>query len=511
VSSIVSSITGQKGGNAGGAGLNYNAASANILQPTTVDQANQAYAQSQQAIENQGNFLSATLNQNGLANQASAFNQLQNVANGQGPNPAQAQLAQATGANIASQNALMAGQRGAGANVGLIARQAAQQGAATQQNAIGQAATLQANQSLNALGQLSGIAGTQVAQQQNASNAYTGATQGEQSQILGGIAAQNNANVGMVSNQNTANAGISQIAAGQQGNLIGNITGGIGSALQGLAKGGKVQNYVTGGSVYQDIAPGSSPFDTQGQSSVLSVPVGSLGVNTNLQTSAPTATIQTPGVQAPTTPGQPKSNVGKFFSGLGQGKNLASNSKDQPDGASVAGQAIGKGIGSGLNALFHGVGQIFGSSNPSAAAQLTSPVPADGSMYSQGIQSSAANNATSQAGGPADNVQQDEDGAMNAARGGKVPALVSPGEVFLPPNKAKDVAKGKADPIKDGKKVPGKPKYPGNDYRNDTVPAKLEEGGVVIPNSIMQSKEPAKEAAAFVRGIMARQSLKKGK
>lgn len=91
--------------------------------------------------------------------------------------------------------------------------------------------------------------------------------------------------------------------------------------------------------------------------------------------------------------------------------------------------------------------------------------------------------------------------AQPMAEGGKVPAMVSPGEVYLDRKAVKDVKKGK-DPIHSGKKVPGKPKYPGNDYRNDTVPAKLEEGGIVIPNKILQSPNPHWEAMRFVHATL---------
>ena len=65
---------------------------------------------------------------------------LQQQMNGGGPNLAGAQLAQATGQNIAQQAALQAGQRGGAQNVGLMARNIGQQGANIQQQAVGQAA-----------------------------------------------------------------------------------------------------------------------------------------------------------------------------------------------------------------------------------------------------------------------------------------------------------------------------------------------------------------------------------
>lgn len=89
-----------------------------------------------------------------------------------------------------------------------------------------------------------------------------------------------------------------------------------------------------------------------------------------------------------------------------------------------------------------------------------------------------------------------------------VPALVSPGERYLTPKEAKKVAKGEKAPLKAGEKIPGKPKFPGNDYRNDVVPKKLKEGGIVIPNKILQSKNPGHEAKKFVQAVIAKQGLK---
>lgn len=117
------------------------------------------------------NLSSALAAQQALSTQQQGtLSQYQNIANGTGPNPAQAALNQSTGQNVANQAALMAGQRGAGSNVGLIARQAAQQGAATQQQAVGQGATLQAQQQLNALSGLTAQQQAIGATQQNAAN-----------------------------------------------------------------------------------------------------------------------------------------------------------------------------------------------------------------------------------------------------------------------------------------------------------------------------------------------------
>lgn len=223
----------------GSKGAGYNASSAAQLNPTTVGQANTAYDQTQQGIQQQQAFLQALQGQNGIQNQSSVFNQMQGVANGTGPNPAQAMLNQATGQNSANQAALMAGQRGASSNAGLIARQAGMQGAANQQNAAGQAATMQANQSLGALNQMGQMAGQQVGQQQGAISGLNQASQGQQQNILGGIANQNANATAMMSNMNSANSGVAQQNAKTQGGILSNLAGGIGTVL-GLAQGGQV-------------------------------------------------------------------------------------------------------------------------------------------------------------------------------------------------------------------------------------------------------------------------------
>lgn len=227
-------------GGAGGTGF-AGPAQANIQTPITNNQIGEAYSSNISALQQQQNLLNALQGQNGLQNQSSVFNQLQGVANGTGPNPAQAMLNQATGANVANQAALMAGQRGASNNVGLMARQAAQQGGALQQQAVGQGATMQANQSLNALGQLGGLANQQVANQIGATGAITSAQQSEQGNLLNALAAQNNAQVGSQSSVNSANAGLAGGVMGGQRDIIGGImnAAGMGSKMAtGKAYGG---------------------------------------------------------------------------------------------------------------------------------------------------------------------------------------------------------------------------------------------------------------------------------
>lgn len=417
MSSIVSAITGT------GSQASLQAQQANLQTPTTSFQADTQYNTANNALNQQQNFVNAVNSANGVGNQSQVFNQLQGVANGTGPNPAQAQLNQTTGQNVAAQNALMAGQRGSSQNVGLIARQAAQQGASTQQQAIGQGATLAANQELNAINSSGTIAGNQANQQATAVSGLNSAAQGEQANVLNSIAAQNTATVGSQNSVNSANSALEQQNATGSMQLAGNLTGGLGSAI-GLANGGMVPKYAFGG------------------------------------VTAPSTT--------PATPSGPQSSVANYFS------------------ASPSSIGLGKAINSGVKSLF--------SSSP-ASAPVDPNLSSGDAMWSTGGSDTPASLSSGDA----------MDATANFAKGGKVPALVSPGEVYLPPKKVKEVMKGK-DPIKAGEKIPGKPKHKGNDYRNDVVPKKLDEGGIVIPNKILQGKNPHWEAMRFVH-----QTLRKGK
>ncbi len=347
-------------------GSGFQAQAAPITQTTTAGQVNAAQNQAQSGINQQQNFVNALGAQNGLANQSNVFNQqqglanqLQGVANGTGPNPAQAQLNQNTATNTANQAALMAGQRGASSNAGLIARQAAMQGAANQQNAVGQAATLEAQQQLGAMAQLGqqqanlqNVAGQQIGNQQAGLGQLNAYQQAQQGALQGAVNTQNQLGVQQQGNINSTNAGIAGSNIGAQQGLVSGILGGAGALL--AANGGAIPMMAEGGE------------------------------------------------------------------------------------AKVVGHLI------------------------------------------------------------------------RYAKGGKVPALVSPGETYLPPNKVKEVAKGK-DPLKVGERIPGKPKHPGNDYRNDTVEKTLKSGGIVIPNSVMQSTNPHESAHKFVTALLAKQNMNRRK
>lgn len=239
----------------------FQAARYNVEHPATTEQATDLYGQAQGGIGQQQAFLNALSAQGGIGNQSNVFGQQQALANqlqqqslGQGPNPAQAQLANATGQNIAQQAALMGSQRGAGGNVGMMARQAGNIGANVQQQAAGQGAVLQAQQQLAAQqalqqqqAQMAGLSTQQVGQQAGALSGLNQAVQGEQGNILGAINAANQNEVSMQSNINNANAGIAGINAQGQQKLMGGILGGLGGATGLFAHGGMVSGYAQGG------------------------------------------------------------------------------------------------------------------------------------------------------------------------------------------------------------------------------------------------------------------------
>lgn len=141
-------------------------------------------------------------------------------------------------------------------------------------------------------------------------------------------------------------------------------------------------------------------------------------------------------------------------------------------------------------------------SGPSPAS-LNIPGP---SNYSDAIQSMTGAGLTPEA---ANAAAREQGYAMTPmaglASGGKVPAMLSPGEIRVPAEKTKnpkEAEKYAANAAKSGKKIPGKAKVSGDSIENDTVPMELNEGDVIVKRS--QAKDP-NDAAAFVRALLASQ------
>lgn len=211
----------------------------------------QQYNNTNAGLQNQQAFANQATAQNGLQNQNSVFQQQQGLANtlnnqasGQGPNPAQAQLAQNTANNVQQQSALMGSQRGVSQNAGMLARQAAMQGSNVQQQGVGQAATLQAQQQIAAQqalmqqqASMAGVAGQQVGQQANAINSAQGAAQNLFSTQSQNIANWNSGQISAATGASTNSAayGMQQLKGDQA--MSGGGLNGLGGAISLFGKG----------------------------------------------------------------------------------------------------------------------------------------------------------------------------------------------------------------------------------------------------------------------------------
>lgn len=359
-------------------------------QGTNPDQLNSAYGQTQQGIQQQQSFLNSLASQNGIQNQSNVFaqqqglaNQLQGVADGTGPNPALAQLENTTGQNVAQQAALMAGQRGASANTGLLARQIGQQGANIQQQAVGQGAALQAQQQfagLSALQQqqqmLQGLATQQVGQQQNALTGYNQAAQGQQQNLYA-----------LQANQNSANAGVAQQNAKTQGQATGGLLNGLASAPMAFADGGAVAY-------------------------------------------APPPAIA-PSPDAPDSATGPKSSFAKIMQGFGKGfedSSIDSGQKNWNQFGKNVGSLAGKGV-SGIGSLFEPSMEVL----PAAEALGPALLAARGGAIS--------GESIGQAG---KKVPGKAKVAGNSLKNDVIDAKLSPGEIVIPRSHANDPDKAAA-------------------------------------------------------------------
>lgn len=394
----------------GGQGATFQA------QGPTAQAVTDAQGQTNQALANQQGFVNAINMQTpgAIAAQMGLAQQLQAQAAGQGPNPAQAALAQSTGANVANQAALMASQRGAGANVGLVARQAAQAGAGAQQQAAGQAATLQAQQQLAAQQALGNLSATQIGQAGSGYGQQTSNTLTNQGQLLNAQGQQQASNAG-IANTNAK--------GGQQ--AVGGLLNGAAAAFS-MADGGEVP-----------AVPTSNPLSYAGK---FAQGFGSVYSPASVQ-------------------GQPIQRMG------------------DESGGYQAGQGMGRLLGGGAK-------KLFGSGGP------------DSSNANVSIESVGDSGVAPLAEGVA---------SVPLSQGGKVKAMVSPGEIYVPPKEVKKVAEGKETAKEAGKVIPGKPKVKGDSIKNDTVHAALEAGGVVVP----RTKNSEEQARQFVAQVRAKQASKR--
>lgn len=540
--------TGVLGTIGGALGLNNNfqASSANITPGTNAQQLATAYTGVQNALANQQGLVStltpqaqaAVNQQNQIAAQEAA------MAQGAGPNPAQNQLAQATGTNVANQAALMAGQRGASGNVGLAARNIGQQGAATQQTAAGQAATLGAQQQIAAQNNLANLSNQQLSQTGQAITGLSSAQQNEQATLQNANTSFNNAAVGMQSNINNVN---SQTAAANQ-NMAGNILGGIGSAASSFsslfAKGGVVGDHLKLAEMNaHSLGHSRKYFDEGGEAST---DLGTFKANE--------ASASSPDVASTSTLPADQTNLSSSFggkSGGGGGGGGLGALAALAEGGQIQANPLVEGI-------VHSPNQAWSPGTYNSAAVSGGPtiggtasLPTDTNSFSKDVKnmqnkpkkapanSNAIPGGSLYAGSDSSALQQNpidpnlnSDQTKYASKGGgiwslhpskhaeysanhfahyfskggtskEVKAMVSPGERYWNPSEVDQIKHG-ADPMKLGTIFPGKDKVPGKDsLKNDTVPTTLEEGGIVNPLHVEKTKDPDKARLFVLKSLRA--------
>lgn len=446
-------------------GAGFQASGAPIDKAVNTDQTAAGYQGSQNALGQQQAFLNALQSQGGLGHQSSTFGQMSNTANmlgqmaqGNGPSPAQDMLRQSSDQAMKEQAGAVSSTKGL--NPAMAAQMASQQGAQMQQGAANQAAQLKANQQLGAIGALQGqqanmanLANQQVAQQQNQLNSNTSAQQNAYQQLLNQINAQNQANVGMQGNINSANSGIANTNAQGQQAMTGGLFSSAGQALfPKLAHGGMVEK------PRQYMAEGGLSMPEMGAQFNAAAP--NLGVLPTVQSTPSSAFNFLSGGSKPDSapaPTQPASNP------------YASSSNPGAQAMFQAGQAIGGALGK--NAQDSGKSVL--SMLPMAAA------------LNQG--------------GEVSDPIADPIAHLHS----RVAELESKmGSKKMPKDK---------NMKSEGGHVPGKATVKGDSLKNDTVPAMLSPGEVVIPRSVMSSQDPASGAAKFVEAVLAKHSMKKSK
>jgi hypothetical protein len=471
---------------------------ANIVNTTNAQQIAQAQQGSQAAIGQQQNFVNALAAQNGLGNQTQVYNQLQQQIAGNGPSVAQNQLNQATGQNVANTAATMASARGAGANAGMIARQAGMAGANVQQQAAGQAATLRAQEQLGAMGQAGQMATNQAQQQAQGIAGLNQASQNHQNMLMNAQGQTNAQNVAMQSNINNARTSVYNQQSQMAGDLVGGVMQGAGSAAMMMSDENQKQNV--------------APADAEVQAFLDSMSAHGYEYK---------------------DPAAPGAGAGHHVSPMAQELEKtpmgASMVVDTPHGKMVD---YGKGMGAIVAAQAHlnkrleaiegkkpqnlamggAVDSFMGGYQPVSqgpAVMSADVVGLGGGQGSPGLQQGVASLGAPIGKALKGNPMQGEEIATMA--GDPVQAVpMKPGALPLDPmmiaNKG-GMASVK-DKLKSGGSVPGKAKVKGDDIRNDTVHAMLSPGEIVIPRSIVNSKDAPKKAAQFVQAILAKQNLK---
>jgi hypothetical protein len=400
---------------------------------------------SAQQATDQTNFTNVQANQGNLASQLLAQSQ------GQGPNIANLQLQQATNQNNQQAAGQIASQRGM--NPALAQRLIANQTAMNNQNAAGQSGVLRAQQ--------------QLASQQGLANVY-GQQAGEAEANLGRLTQAQTA-------ANQSNAQIAQANSNQAGQLAGGLLGGAASAF-GLSQGGEVSPHVhlerllisLGNKVKPKHFDDGGIADTYSSEDSAAMPL-SAGTDPSHQEISAADAIS----------GSKNAIVQEGPNGVDP-MNDAVNAENDSQTSTSPNAPHGKFSTGFKNAM--GNQPLSNTVTPAAMGNLP--------MY---------NFASPQSAQPWNPLMR--------AKGGLVPAMISPGERVIPPHLVQAVAKGHKKASEVAPKVPGKAKVKGDSEENDTVPAKLAEGSVVIKRTKADNDKDARE---FLLAIRADKEKKEG-
>lgn len=363
---------------------------------------------------------------------------------GQGPNPAQAMLNQSTDQNIRQNTGMISSQKGI--NPALAQALASKNAASTSQTAAGQSATMNAQQQMGAQQNLSSLYNNQA--NQNLSNASTSG------QLI---------NQGSLGAQGLTAAVQAQNAAANQG-LLGGVLGAAGTgalAYAMMSDGGTVKNYDSGGTASQDdYVPGINPWAKQVGSDLGGMSSSSDQIAKGIMKSAGINLFPSGVNINPIVPYKPKKN------------NQASGSSAIPDPIKLPASENVLGTQVADNSQYPmAQGVSYSGPMSPAAGFYPNDTTGSGQIY-QG-----------------NNV-------MLASKGATIPSHMHPiakiyHANFKPAGGTKMLKAAGGD-------VPGKAKVRGDSETNDTVKTLLSPGEVVIPRSIMQSDDPAANAAKFV-------------
>jgi hypothetical protein len=405
------------------------------------------------------------------ANQAALAQQLLAQSQGQGPNLANLQLQQATNQNNQQAAAAAASQRGM--NPALAQRLVMQQQAMNNQNAAGQAGVLRAQQQLAAQQGLAGVYG----QQGTEANANVAANES----ALGN---QNNAVTSAVNSANQANAQIAQNNANQSAGIFSGITNAVGGgALSSiLHEGGEVERPEKHlEKLLISIGDKVKPVHLSGGGSAL------------MPSSVPQNAID-PGLA--NGPSDSANNLFGAANLQGGSPMSGASSMQGQDDSEFGGSSIGSSGASGLPGA--------ASSNPLSGMMGGGEGGGGLGLLALAASSGAEIPAYGQGGGIMSMLPML---AMLAAKGGKIPVALSPGELKIPAHKVEAVASGKEKASEAGERIPGKAKVKGDSLKNDTYMTHANAGDIIVKRTKAQNDKDARE---FLLAIKADKEKKSG-